>query len=71
MVARWLEAADGAMTGLNTSPASIMRWLGVAALHNSQDLKPIKDDDQAMALRRWWDLEEMKKQTSGGDDNAA
>ncbi len=62
------------MIRLRTSPTEIMRWLGVAALHNSDNLKPLKDDAAAKELRLWWRGERQKMQQAhekGGPPNAA
>ena len=39
---------------LYTSPAAIMRWLGIPALHNSDNLKPISPDRNITLLQLWW-----------------
>ncbi len=62
------------MIRLHTSPTEIMRWLGVAALHNSDNLKPLKDDAAAKKLRVWWRGERQTMQQApeeGGGDDAA
>ena len=60
---------------LQTSPNAIRRWLGIAALHNSDSLKPIEDIDgeRAKSLRVYWAEDERKQilRSLRGPDDAA
>jgi len=57
---------------LYTSPNSILRWLGIPALHNSTDLKPIKDKTTREALQLWWDeMSDSVEPDDEGPEDAA
>ena len=60
------------MNGLKTSPNEIMRWLGVAAIRNSNNLK-LPDPRKARLARMLWGNGALKAPalwpwTDGGDD---